>query len=141
MYHFCGNCQTGEVVDRVLINMDLSISSHFTERRTYSGIHSISQFDLSFRISGECSENYYGPQCNVFCLGEEGVSTCTENGRLMCVNSNLSPDSNCTQCLEEGRDPDNNCNPEPTQGKCIHKNLETFFTSSPLYNACSSLKH
>ena len=67
MYHFCGGCLDAEVVDRVLINMDLSISPHFTERRTYSGIHNISQFDLSFRISGDCSENYYGPQCNVFC--------------------------------------------------------------------------
>ena len=112
VYHFCVGCGFGEgrVVDRFLINMELGISSSFTERRTYYGIHgNVSQFDLSFRIAGECSENYYGPQCNVFCSEVEGVSTCDSNGTKVCVNSNLSPERACTQCLEEGRDPANNC--------------------------------
>ena len=109
VYHFCFGCPDGEVVDRLFIDMELGISSTFTERRTYSGRLNISQFDLSFRIAGECSENYYGPQCNVFCSEVEGVSTCDSNGTKVCVNSNLSPESACTQCLEEGRDPANNC--------------------------------
>ena len=87
VYHFCGGCLDAEVVDRVLINMDLSISPHFTERRTYSGIHNISQFDLSFRI--RCSENY-------------GPTNCTQ-----CLQGR-DPSTNCTQCLQ-GRDPSTGC--------------------------------
>ena len=39
----------------------------------------------------------------------EDPFTCDGEGNVVCVNGNLSPESNCTQCLEEGRDPGNNC--------------------------------
>ena len=37
-------------MDRVLIDLELNISSNFTGRRTYSGMWNISHFDISFRI-------------------------------------------------------------------------------------------
>ena len=56
-----------------LYNRPLTWSSVYLvpqqEQYQYSGIHNIinvAQFYLSFRIA-DCSENYHGPQCNVFC--------------------------------------------------------------------------
>jgi hypothetical protein len=109
VYHFCLGCINGEIVDRLLIDLVLDLSSDFTDRMTYFGTLNISQFDLSFRIDGECSENYHGPQCNVFCSEVPGRSTCDTQGNIVCENSNRSPESNCTDCLVPGEDPDNNC--------------------------------
>ena len=92
------------VVDRFPIDLELSISSGPTARTTYSGIHNVSQFDLSFRI--DCSENYHGPQCDAFCMEVPGQFTCDSDGHIVCTNSNLTSVSNCTQ---SGRDPQNNC--------------------------------
>ena len=96
-------------MDRLLIDLELNRSSEFTGRRTYHGSLGIAQFDLSFRVAGECAVNYYGPECNIFCSGVEGLYTCGSEGNIVCVDSNRNPESNCTECLEEGRDPDNNC--------------------------------
>ena len=89
------NVTNFNIVDRVPIDLELSISSTFTERRTYSGIYNISQFDMSFRLSGQCAENYYGPWCNIFCSEVEGLSTCDSEGNIMCVNETRDPQNNC----------------------------------------------
>ena len=57
----------------MFIELELNISSSFTERRTYSGSRDFAQFDMSFRIDGECRENYYGPLCNIFCSEARSV--------------------------------------------------------------------
>ena len=67
------------VVDRVPIDLELGISTDFTERRTYSGMLNISQFDMSFRLSGQCAEGYTGPWCNVLCSEVEGPADDTQN--------------------------------------------------------------
>ena len=74
-YHFTSNPTGSEYVyvDRVPIDLQLNISTNFTERRTYSGIHNISQFDMSFRLSGQCAENYYGPRCAILLWGGRSV--------------------------------------------------------------------
>ena len=82
-------------VDRVPIDLQLNLSTNFTERRTYSGIHNISQFDMSFRLSGQCAENYYGPQCAIFCSDVAGVSTCDSDGNIVCVDPEVDPQNNC----------------------------------------------
>ena len=85
-------------MDRVPIDLQLNLSTEFTEKRTYSGIHDISQFDMSFRLSGQCAENYYGPQCAIFCSEVAGVSTCDSDGNAVCVDpddDNCEPPGNC----------------------------------------------
>ena len=94
------------VLDRFLIDLELSVSGP-TARTTYSGIHNVAQFDLSFII--DCSENYHGPQCDVFCMEVPGQFTCNNDGTKMCVNGGFSPESDCTQCRVFDRDPQNNC--------------------------------
>ena len=95
VYHIPGN--RFAVVDRVPIDLELGISSDFTERRTYSGMLNISQFDMSFRLSGQCAEGYTGPWCNVLCPEPEveGQSTCDSEGNIVCVNPDTDPQNNC----------------------------------------------
>ena len=108
VYGFIVGTNEARVVDRFPIDLELNVSSGPTARTTYNGIYSVSQFDLSFRI--DCSENYHGPQCDVFCMEVPGQFTCDSDGNIVCVNSNLTPVSNCTQqCRVSGRDPQNNC--------------------------------
>ena len=104
-----GDVSTIRATDRFEIDLELNISTDFTERRTYVGIHGFSQFDLSFRVAGECGENYYGPRCNKFCLEEGGELACDSEGNTVCENSNFDLASNCTECLVMGRDVANNC--------------------------------
>ena len=109
VYHFRFGISEPDVVDRFQIDLELSIASDFTERKTYYGLQSLTQFDMSFKIAGECSDNYYGPQCDVFC-SEVAPFTCDSEGNTVCVNSNLNPETNCT----ESQDPNNNCTTHST---------------------------
>ena len=108
VYHIRPGFTDPLVVDRFQIDLELSIASAFTERKTYYGLQNLTQFDMSFKIAGQCSDNYYGPQCDVFC-SEVAPFTCDSEGNAVCVNSSLNPETSCTECLEEGQDPDNNC--------------------------------
>ena len=108
IYYFISNTPVPVVVDRFQIDLELSIASDFTERKTYYGLQNLTQFDMSFKIAGQCSDNYYGPQCDVFCSEVEGLFTCDSEGNTVCVNSNLNPETNCKECLP-GRDPSTNC--------------------------------
>ena len=109
VYGFIFGGNRARAVDRFPIDLELSVSSGPIARTTYSGIHNVAQFELSFRIDGQCSENYHGPQCDVFCMEVPGQFTCNNDGTKMCVNGNHSPESNCTQCRVSGRDPQSNC--------------------------------
>ena len=94
------------VLDRFPIDLRLGIGPNFTERTTYHGIHNLAQFDLSFRV--QCSENYYGSQCDRFCSETEGQSMCDDKGNVVCVNSNHNPETSCLTCLP-GWDPNSDC--------------------------------
>ncbi len=102
VYRFTLGGITAFIVDRFLIDLELDIG--VTERNIYQGNSNISQFDLSFRV--QCSENYYGPQCN--CSEVEGQFTCDNEGNIVCNNEHRDPQTNCTSCLL-GRDPGTNC--------------------------------
>ena len=125
VYHFRFAINIPDVVDRFQIDLELSIASDFTERKTYYGLQNLTQFDMSFKIAGQCSDNYYGPQCDVFCSEVEGQFTCDSEGNTVCVNINLNPETNCTECLVVGQDPDNNCG--------ITGNFIVFFQFATLY--------
>ena len=97
------------IINRFPIDLELELGASFTERTTYTGIYNISGlgFDMSFRV--QCSENYYGPNCNRFC---EGVYTCDSQGRVVCVYDNQDPATNCTTCHTQAKsdsDSLNNC--------------------------------
>ena len=68
--------ETEAIINCFPIDLELSPGPSFTERTTYTGIYNISGlgFDMSFRV--QCSENYYGPDCNTFCIPLEAVYTC-----------------------------------------------------------------
>ena len=106
-------------MDRFEIDLELNISTNFTVRTTYFGKHRLSQFDLSFKLEGECGENYYGPLCDRFCQGG-GELSCDSQGNRICANSSgLDPTTNCTTCLVMGREVANNCKEVPTTGNLL----------------------
>ena len=90
-----------------LIDLTLNIGPTFTDRTTYYGIMGSGvTFDLSFRV--QCSKNYYGPQCNLFCSEVAQLLSCDKEGNVVCVNQYRSPKTNCSECLPL-RDPASNC--------------------------------
>ena len=116
--------ETELVIDRFRIDLDqLQLGADFTGRTRYT--NSIfntpdDSIDLSFRV--QCSENYYGPNCTTFCEPVEGVYTCDNEGRIVCVGSRnlatncttcriseLDLSTECTQCLFSGHDPTSDC--------------------------------
>ena len=100
--------ETEVIISRFPINLELNPGSSFAERTTYTGIYSISGlgFDMSFRV--QCSENYYGADCNTFCIPLEEVYTCNNEGMAVCGEANRDPATNCTTCLLR-YDPKQNC--------------------------------
>ena len=96
------------IINRFPIDLELELGASFTERTTYTGIYNIPGlgFDMSFRV--QCSENYYGPNCTTFCESVEGVYTCDNEGRVVCVYVNRDPTTSCAACLP-GRDQLTNC--------------------------------
>ena len=95
------------VLDRFPIGAQYIYICMVPQQGKYTGIHNVAQFELSFGIA--CSENYHGPQCNVFRMEVPGQFTCNNDGTMMYVNDGFSPESNCTQCRVPGRGPQNNC--------------------------------
>ena len=62
-----------------------------SQRQTYSGIFELADIDLSF--TSECAENFYGANCDVFCLENCAIDhcaavSCGQNQR--CVNEILN---------------------------------------------------
>ena len=81
---------TDDFIDRFSVEITNPASSAF-ERQTYSGIFGLAEIDLSF-TSG-CAENFYGANCDVFCLENCTIDhcaavSCGENQR--CVNEILN---------------------------------------------------
>lgn len=92
-----GSVSEIRVVDRLFLNFELDVTSNFTERTTFSGSLGISQFEISFRVSGECAENYYGPNCDKFCLEEREEFACDSEGNTICTDPNFDPAFNCME--------------------------------------------
>ena len=104
-----GLVETEVIINRFLINLKLELGATFTKRTTYTGIYNISGvgFDMSFRV--QCSENYYGQNCNTSCEPVDGVYTCSTEKGVVCIHVNKDPATNCTVCLSEGQDFRSNC--------------------------------
>ena len=90
-------------------------------------------FDLSFRV--QCSENYYGPRCNVFCSEVAQQLSCDNEGNVVCVNQYRNPEINCTECLP-GRDPSTNCE-RCLPGRDIDTNCSNCLSGRDLTKDCA----
>ena len=87
-FNFPGSGSVGMTFDMFLTN----IGPTFTDKTTYHGIlGSVVTFDLSNRV--QCSENYYGPQCNVFCSEVDQQLSCDNEGNVVCVNQYQNPNN------------------------------------------------
>ena len=78
------------LIDRFALDIPVPANSTI-QRQSYFGIFGLADIDLSFRL--ECSENFYGINCDVFCLQDCNINHCAgvncgENQR--CVNEILN---------------------------------------------------
>ena len=96
------------IINRFAINLELQPGPNFTDRVNYTGFFNISEvnFDISFRV--QCLENYYGPNCTLFCEPADDVYTCDSEGEIVCIEDNRDPTSMCSRCLP-GYNPLQNC--------------------------------
>ena len=92
-----------DLVDTILITPMISAvpsqDDPFTEAMTFSG--NFSELDLSFRLT--CGEDFYGPDCTVFCVDTNDTSsghyTCDRStGEKVCLEGYRNSDTNCTEC-------------------------------------------
>ena len=88
------------IINRFPTDLELTPGPCFTDRRTYTGIYSVPGlgFDMSFRV--QCSENYYGTDCNTFCEPVEGGHICDNEGRVICLQKYQDPATRCMTCLQ-----------------------------------------
>ena len=83
-------------IDRFLIDITLGVPYAQRKRQTYTGIYNISSFDLSFSV--RCSENFYGPDCNTFCIQVPNLYSCDDFGIKICNDQLCHPTTNCRVC-------------------------------------------
>ena len=95
-----GPTEMPDIINRFPIDRELELGSRLTPRTAYTGIFNISRqiFDMSFRV--QCSENYYGRACSIFCTPLEGVNTCDSQEGVVCVQNNRDPSTNCSNCSQ-----------------------------------------
>ena len=74
------------MIDEIFVNRDLAANGLYVGRQTYNNGGGSSSIDLDFQAS--CTNNYYGPQCTVFCVTVDdatGHYTCTTDGVRICI--------------------------------------------------------
>ena len=88
---------SNEHVDDIYVTISLTPSSSFTPRRAYTGVHSNSRIELSFRL--RCAANFYGSNCATRCVPRDdsgGHYRCGSNGERVCLSGWSGPSSDCT---------------------------------------------
>ena len=86
----------GPEIDRIVVDISLSVGEDFTARTAYTGLYGLAMLDLNFRVS--CSETYFGEDCAIKCTGVSGQSECNDEGELRCIG-NRNQSTGCVQCV------------------------------------------
>lgn len=79
----------------------------FTEPQTINGEFGSAMIVLSFRLT--CTDNFYGDNCEVFCLGRDD-----DSGHYFC-----NPITGAIECLPGFRDPSRGCTVHMGESVCI----------------------
>ena len=90
-----------DLVDRFFINRQFSAPD--TAPAQYNGVFGFGQLEVGFTVT--CEDNYYGPDCDLFCEGRDdaqGHYTCDGNGARVCLVNYYG--LNCTTFCEERDD-------------------------------------
>ena len=94
-----GPTETMDIINRFPIDLELELGRSLTIRHT--GIFNIPRqvFDMSFQV--QCSNNYYGSNCSIFCIPTplEEVDCNSQEG-VVCTQNNHDPSANCSSCLQ-----------------------------------------
>ena len=91
--------QTGPLTDKFSIIPNLTSTEPLQE--TYTGVMGVASLLLSITLA--CADNYYGPDCAMYCVGSNdstGHYTCNEtSGSIVCLEGYTNTALNCSQCI------------------------------------------
>ena len=83
------------LIDRFVVEITNPVDTT-SRRQTLAGTFGLASIDLTSRL--QCAEDFYGPNCDVFCLQDCNIDRCAEatcmDGRV-CVNGVLDYDCVC----------------------------------------------
>ena len=127
-----GDLFANDFLDDIFIDLTLEANSGLSRRNRYIGTQNRVTITMTFRV--DCSHNYYGPNCSVFCQEMDddtnGHFTCNRtDGSRVCLSGFYGPecrtfcqasnsedggyytcDSNGSKVCRDGfTDPENNC--------------------------------
>ncbi len=112
-----------DLIDRVIVNQQLSPSPSFSSVMSISGIYNKAMLQLSGRV--QCFEDYYGSACTTYCTTQSsatlGYFTCNSNGSRVC-----SPGYTGTSCMTRER-------------LCVIVFIDSYFVAILIYSATTRL--
>ena len=97
-------------------------------------------FTVSFSLN--CEEDYYGPNCTVYCRPSDsdklGHYSCFSNGSILCLPEYKNEDTNCTECAVAEA-----CGVLPSSSPTSSFSVSLSLVSTPLHSpereSCSSI--
>ena len=90
-----GNTQ--DLVDRYILRGALTPSNTFIRREIFGGTSERGILTLSFRL--RCTQNYFGSDCNTYCVPTERFTCDPTNGNIVCREGYQDKATNCSVCV------------------------------------------
>ena len=85
-------------LDNIFIEMELAESKNFTTVEEFTGDMNRVSVSMTFRVM-VCLENYYGPNCDIYCLAQDNSETghynCNDDGSIRCLPGFENVNNNC----------------------------------------------
>ena len=109
--HISATSSNAELIDNFFIELNVTANDPLSRTQEYSGENRTAVLQLQFQVT--CAFNYFGFDCNTFCLDRNDTAahfTCGESGEIVCLPGYQNESSNCTQCA-------------PAEGCCTFKPL------------------
>ena len=86
---------TGPLVDRFDLVGTLLLNNTIT--RDFNGLRGRADITISFLLT--CSENYFGSDCDTYCVPTEQFTCNPENGSIICREGYQNETTNCSACV------------------------------------------
>lgn len=112
----------GPFVDEVFAEpLSFPLGGSFSDPTRYAGVARLSTIELSFRV--RCKDNFYGSDCDTYCLSNERYS-CNEEGNRVCRPGYFVLPECSIHCVPET---DRfRCDPESGEKTC----MQNYYTPS-----------
>ena len=121
-----GSPSFDDEVDEIIVPLGrhLQANSEYNPNATYYGTCGRARMQLRTRITSECPDNVYGPQCSVYCEEVPGQKVCNYLGEVTCLENFDGP--NCDECIDGFYGPKCERFCEPTNSSSGHHTCDDF---------------